>query len=350
MGFFAEYHRLFRNAIAILSFGSAAASVAAIVHYSSSFLFWQNDRIHQEKDRTHDLSNAAHDDPHRRNARMVLGTITTNSMISFGTPDPYSQRRINSFLSSSSSLPPPPFYSPATSQSTNTICEGQLPISTTKTKSRLSTINGDIHPKDGDDDNKIDDLHSLLSSHETTAPYDYERMDVPNRVNSETHAIHGQLLKQDLVESYHVYKRLRNNNDETTATTDPTDLSSSLSPPPHDPNQNLEIVAAVVRIGASLDGHEGVVHGGILALLIDDVLGFGYEALGDVPMAVTANLNINYMAPVPANTTILVLADLLRREGRKLYWEVRVVSTDRKTLYCNATSLFIIPRSVFSDN
>jgi uncharacterized protein (TIGR00369 family) len=108
-------------------------------------------------------------------------------------------------------------------------------------------------------------------------------------------------------------------------------------------------VVAVVQIGASLDGHEGVVHGGILALLIDDVLGFGYEALGDVPMAVTANLNINYIAPVPANTTVLVVADLLRREGRKLYWEVRVVSTDRKTLFCNATSLFIIPRTVFND-
>ena len=151
-------------------------------------------------------------------------------------------------------------------------------------------------------------------------PLLYQRMNLPDRASADSHVIYGALLSDNLVERYDAYRHL---NDRTRVT-------------------------AVVQLGRGVDGHPGVVHGGVLALLMDDVLGFGYEALGDVPMAVTANLNINYLQAVPAGACLLVQASLQRREGRKLYWHVRVVSSDDESVvFCEATSLFVIPRDSY---
>jgi acyl-coenzyme A thioesterase PaaI-like protein len=144
---------------------------------------------------------------------------------------------------------------------------------------------------------------------------------VPTSVLESSHVIYGQLLQDDLVEAYKVYKKL--------------DRS------PDDP-----VVVAAVQLGNSLDGHQGVVHGGILALLMDDVLGFGFYAL-DVPYAVTANLNINYRRSVPSGSVIRIYVYLQERVGRKLYWRVEMRSPDSKIAYCDATGLFIIPKHIY---
>jgi hypothetical protein len=70
-----------------------------------------------------------------------------------------------------------------------------------------------------------------------------------------------------MIESYEIFR-----NDKI-----PSDVMTSDSWSPSSKQHNDEItVAAVLRLGRSLDGHEGIVHGGIMALLIDNVLGFGY--------------------------------------------------------------------------
>jgi acyl-coenzyme A thioesterase PaaI-like protein len=112
--------------------------------------------------------------------------------------------------------------------------------------------------------------------------------------------------------------------------------------------QHSNFVIAIVKLGDAADGHAGVVHGGILALLIDDVLGFAYEALeGDdqVALAATANLNINYRSPVPTSSKIHILVHLVERTERKLIWKVTVVSPDHEQLYCEGSSVYVIPRT-----
>lgn len=161
----------------------------------------------------------------------------------------------------------------------------------------------------------------------------WELMTVPHRGKVSSHIIFGTLLQQDndddnsannLIERYDVYRSII---DETTP---------------------VRRVRGIVQLGGNLNGHPGVVHGGVLALLIDDVLGFGFAAIG-VSMAMTANLNLNYLAPVPANTQIIIDAHLDRQEGRKLYWTVLVTdATDPSRIYCNATSLYIIPRHAYT--
>jgi acyl-coenzyme A thioesterase PaaI-like protein len=153
----------------------------------------------------------------------------------------------------------------------------------------------------------------------------YMEMKVPDRALESSHVIYGQLLKENLIESYTAYKL-------STVTSETT---------------GGDVVVASVKLGGALDGHPNIVHGGILALLIDDILGFGYEALR-VPAAVTANLNVNYRAAVPAGSLIIVSATLVERKERKLMWSVRVESPDQQTPYCEATSVFVIPREAYA--
>ena len=172
---------------------------------------------------------------------------------------------------------------------------------------------------DKEDDNIVRDL----SSKDT-----YQRINPPLRMLEDTHAV-GQMLKPNMIEQYEIYKK----------------LDTSASSFQH-PDASVNIVTALLKFGKSLDGHPGVVHGGILALALDDVFGFSYHAIG-IPMAVTANLNLNYRAAVPAGSQVLIQVHLDRRENRKLYFTAEITSLDGKTVYTEATCLYIIPRSVW---
>ena len=152
----------------------------------------------------------------------------------------------------------------------------------------------------------------------------YQRMPLPARGESDGHAIFGLLLGENMIESYDIYQRPKEED----------------QPPDNKDN----VIVAYIKLGDKIDGHPGVVHGGIVSLIFDDALGFGYEAIG-VEMAVTANLNVDFRAPVLAGTEIRVVAQLERQEGRKLFWKAQMTSTDETILYAEATSLYIIPRS-----
>jgi uncharacterized protein (TIGR00369 family) len=158
----------------------------------------------------------------------------------------------------------------------------------------------------------LSNLTKMPPSSSSSLHYTNTPMPPPERLLQETHAIKGLLGRG--IQSYEVYK-------------------------------GEQGVKAIVKLGLAVDGHMGVVHGGILALLIDDVLGFAYEAL-DIPLAVTANLNINYRAAVPADSEITILTTLVERKERKLSWEVQVLSANG-LLHCEATSIYVIPRDVY---
>jgi acyl-coenzyme A thioesterase PaaI-like protein len=105
----------------------------------------------------------------------------------------------------------------------------------------------------------------------------------------------------------------------------------------------VPLVESIVQLGTALDGHVGTVHGGILSLLIDDLLGYAFEALG-ITYAVTANLSIDFRSPVPAGSKVKLRAVLTSWEGRKLYFNVHLTDPETDRLHCEAVSLFIIPR------
>lgn len=111
----------------------------------------------------------------------------------------------------------------------------------------------------------------------------------------------------------------------------------------NDNNDNDDVVIGFVTFGSHLNGHPSLVHGGIISLMFDDMCGFAYEAVG-VRHAVTANLTVNYRAPVPAGSQVRLAVQLESKEGRKLFWKAQMTSLDQQVLYAEATSLYIIPK------
>ncbi|XP_014748916.1 PREDICTED: acyl-coenzyme A thioesterase THEM4 [Sturnus vulgaris] len=91
--------------------------------------------------------------------------------------------------------------------------------------------------------------------------------------------------------------------------------------------------------GPFLEGHPGLTHGGAIATLIDTSL--GTLALAVAGRVVTANLSIDYVAPVPLRSVLLLEASLERREGRKLFLGCDLRDAEGDTLHARATGLFI---------
>jgi len=88
-----------------------------------------------------------------------------------------------------------------------------------------------------------------------------------------------------------------------------------------------------------MNGHPNFVHGGITSLVFDNTFGWLFFGL-DLPLAVTANLNVNYRAPLPMNTTCILQSKLIRREGRKMFMEATMHDLHGNKI-ADSTSLFI---------
>ena len=77
-------------------------------------------------------------------------------------------------------------------------------------------------------------------------------------------AMHDTLQEKDLIETYQVYF-----------------------------NTNTQEIYCVIHFGNRLNGHPGIVHGGITALAFDNTFGWLFFSL-KTPPAFTANLSVNY--------------------------------------------------------
>ncbi|KAI8377788.1 HotDog domain-containing protein [Radiomyces spectabilis] len=102
----------------------------------------------------------------------------------------------------------------------------------------------------------------------------------------------------------------------------------------------------VAHLGQNLCGHDGIIHGGMLATLLDEHL--AYVTLPNLPnqTGFTANLNVNYRRPVLSNQWIVVRGKLQRLEGRKAWAEAWIETVeDTPQRLTEATALYISPRS-----
>ena len=66
-------------------------------------------------------------------------------------------------------------------------------------------------------------------------------------------------------------------------------------------------------------GGSGFLHGGIIALLLDEAM--GKAARFHSENVVTADLRVEYKRPIPVNAPITVEGFVTRRDGRQLYHE-----------------------------
>jgi hypothetical protein len=79
-------------------------------------------------------------------------------------------------------------------------------------------------------------------------------------------------------------------------------------------------ITALARFGETMCGHPGLVHGGATAAVLDELFGSMYDsqALGK---GFTANLNINYRHPIPANSEVIIHVWTHRVQGRKVFMD-----------------------------
>mmetsp|Transcript_9066 Transcript_9066/g.17091 ORF Transcript_9066/g.17091 Transcript_9066/m.17091 type:complete len:339 (-) Transcript_9066:174-1190(-) len=196
------------------------------------------------------------------------------------------------------------------------------------------------------DTTKYNDNHV---GQEDDSTYYYEKMKDPPRNLVDGHAIFGALLKPGYIERYDTYRRVTLVKDgplpfDKSYVADDTTTTSN--------DGSKEVCVADVRIGESLNGHVGIVHGGIISLILDDTLGWGCEAMrlssidnsemqDDFSLVVTANLTVNYRKPLPAGSNFVVRVRHEKTEGRKIYFTARIESYDGETLYAEASSLFL---------
>ncbi|KAJ5740610.1 hypothetical protein N7493_000482, partial [Penicillium malachiteum] len=83
-------------------------------------------------------------------------------------------------------------------------------------------------------------------------------------------------------------------------------------------------LVSLMYLGSDICGHPGIVHGGLLATLLDEGLArCCFPALPN-KIGVTANLNIDYRAPAMADQYIALRAETVKVEGRKAWVEGRI--------------------------
>ncbi|HEY2214771.1 MAG TPA: PaaI family thioesterase [Acidimicrobiales bacterium] len=93
-----------------------------------------------------------------------------------------------------------------------------------------------------------------------------------------------------------------------------------------------------VTLGSAFEGAPGRAHGGIVAALIDEAMGFALSASGIT--AFTGRLTLTYRAPTPVGELLQGHARVAHRQGRKL--TITAELRCGETLLAEAEGLFIV--------
>ncbi|KAM0563445.1 hypothetical protein ACHAPJ_001166 [Fusarium lateritium] len=92
-----------------------------------------------------------------------------------------------------------------------------------------------------------------------------------------------------------------------------------------DPSHNVTEVVVLVSVGDGVSGYPGVVHGGVVAALLDETMGtifdlngtLGKEARAFKTASVTGGIEVRYVKPVPTNSVLCITAVAEDIDGRK---------------------------------
>lgn len=115
---------------------------------------------------------------------------------------------------------------------------------------------------------------------------------------------------------------------------------------PFAPPVDLEVTSdGIVRgeftLGPVHEGPPSYVHGGVSAMVLDQVLGMAAAATGTPGM--TATLETRYRRPTPLGVPLLVEAKASRVEGRKVFASGTIAAPDGRVTV-EATAMFVMPQ------
>lgn len=107
------------------------------------------------------------------------------------------------------------------------------------------------------------------------------------------------------------------------------------------------------HLGHKLSGHNQIVHGGLLATLLDEVTCLLAFEKSVSKTGVTANLNVSYKKPAYVDNYVLLKCEIIKSEGRKCWVSGKVYLVDLQddgvierpdNLLCHCEVLVIEPK------
>lgn len=113
--------------------------------------------------------------------------------------------------------------------------------------------------------------------------------------------------------------------------------ANPIAPPVHLSVDPEGVVRGPVRYGRAYEGPPGHVHGGHIAAGFDEVLGMA-QSLSGAP-GMTGTLTVRYRRPTPLDADLEYEGRFVRREGRKIFTEGRLLFDGQVT--AEAEAIFI---------
>jgi 3'-phosphoadenosine 5'-phosphosulfate synthase len=110
-------------------------------------------------------------------------------------------------------------------------------------------------------------------------------------------------------------------------------------------------MVSIFYLGGDVTGHPGIVHGGLLATMLDEGMARCCFLALPNKVGVTANLQINYRRPVQAGQFLVLRARTTKVEGRKAWVEAWIEplepgEEERPERLVEGNALFIEPKHV----
>lgn len=88
----------------------------------------------------------------------------------------------------------------------------------------------------------------------------------------------------------------------------------------------------------TFEGHTDLLHGGIIATLLDETMSKSVRARGFTAM--TRHMEVDYLRPVPSKTPLRIEGRVTRSEGRKHWSEAKILDAQGKVL-AQSKGLFV---------
>jgi len=102
------------------------------------------------------------------------------------------------------------------------------------------------------------------------------------------------------------------------------------------------VVVSHAIVSENYEGPPGYLHGGIIATLLDEAMSKANRAQGVTAM--TRQMQVEYLRPVPSGSSIRIEGSVTRSEGRK-HWTEACIQNAEGVVLAHATGLFIAIRS-----
>ncbi len=97
-------------------------------------------------------------------------------------------------------------------------------------------------------------------------------------------------------------------------------------------------VVCLAQVSDQFEGHPGYLHGGAIATLLDEAMSKSVRARNI--SAMTRQLTIDYLRPVPCCAPIRIEGRIVKHEGRK-YWAEAAILDEHRSRLAHASGVFI---------